>query len=486
MELAGWLATLLVIGEAALRAGLAVRVLLRRLPTAVTTSWLALILFLPLVGVGAYLLVGESRIGRRRLERERRVQPAFTEYLKRLHAETKHLPGTLSRIDKRFAMEAEAVGGLPALAGNDVRFLTDSGEFFDATVRMIDAAERSVMLQFFIWHSAGRVVEIEDALQRAVERGVVCRVLVDAVGSRPFIRSDRWRALERAGVKLAVALPAKLLSTPWIRRVDHRNHRKLVVADESSALVGSANMADPACFKSDAGVGEWIDLMAEIRGPVTETLTLLAIRDWETEAGEDLRAMRQTLYERRPQAEGKMSVQAVPSGPGLPGGAIEALMLSAMYAAEKRLTITTPYFVPDQAVLTALQSASRRGVEVTLIVPERCDTVLTHYAGRAFYTDLLEAGVRIAEFHGGLLHTKSLVVDNETAMFGTVNLDPRSFWLNFELTMMVYDNGATADLHARQLAYLEQSRLVDLATWNRRPLLKKLGANMAQLFAPLL
>lgn len=486
MELAGWLATLLVIGEALLRAGLAVRVLLRRLPTAVTTSWLALILFLPIVGVGAYLLVGESRIGRRRLARERRVQPAFTEYLRQLRAETKHLPGALSRIDKRFTLEAEAVGGLPALAGNDVRFLKDSDEFFDTTVRMIDEAERSLMLQFFVWYSAGRVREVEDALVRAVERGVACRVLVDAVGSRPFIRGDRWGELRRAGVKLAVALPAKLLSTPWIRRVDHRNHRKLVVADASCALVGSANMADPACFKADAGVGEWIDLMAEICGPATETLTLLAIRDWETEAGEDLREMRQTLYERGPKPEGTMSVQAVPSGPGLPGGAIQALMLSAMYAAEERLTITTPYFVPDQAVLTALQSASRRGVEVTVIVPERCDTVLTHYAGRAFYTDLLEAGVRIAEFHGGLLHTKSLVVDHETALFGTVNLDPRSFWLNFELTMMVYDNGATEELHARQREYLEHSRFVDLAAWNRRPLLKKLGSNMAQLFAPLL
>ncbi|MFG0260165.1 MAG: phospholipase D-like domain-containing protein, partial [Phycisphaerales bacterium JB041] len=273
MQLAGWLATLLVIGKAALRAGLAVRVLLRRLPTAVTTSWLALILFLPLVGVGAYLLVGESRIGRRRLARERRVQPAFTEYLQRLRTETHHLPGALSRIDKRFAMEAEAVGGLPALAGNDVQFLEDSAGFFEAAVRMIDEAERSVMLQFFIWHSAGRVRAVEEALLRAARRGVACRLLVDAVGSRPFIRGDRWRELERAGVGLAVALPAKLLSTPWIRRVDHRNHRKLVVADESRALVGSANLAAPACFKSDAGVGEWIDLMAEIRGPVTETLT---------------------------------------------------------------------------------------------------------------------------------------------------------------------------------------------------------------------
>ncbi|MDQ7013256.1 MAG: cardiolipin synthase [Planctomycetota bacterium] len=486
MELAGWLTTVLVIAEALVRAGLALRVLMRRLPVAVTTSWLGLILFVPIVGVVAYLLVGESRIGRRRLERERAVQPAYTEYLERLRTETEHLPGTLSRVDRRFAQEAESVGGFPALAGNRVVLLDGAGEFFDAMVRMIDAAERSVMLEFFIWHSAGRVEEVEEALLRAVGRGVACRVLVDAVGSRGFVRSVRYQELRCAGIQLAAALPPQLLRTPLIRRVDHRNHRKLAVVDESRALMGSINMVDPLFFKSGSGVGEWIDLMVEVRGPAVELLALLAIRDWETEAGEDLCRMREALYERELTVAGVMAVQAVASGPGCPGGGIQALVLSAIYAAEKRLTITTPYFVPDPAVVTALQSAARRGVEVTVIVPARCDTVLTHFAGRAFFTDLLEAGVRIAEFRGGLLHTKSIVVDNETALFGTVNLDPRSFWLNFELTLMIYDNDSTGEIFAKQQSYLEQCRFVDLETWKQRPMLHRVVSNIAQLFAPIL
>ncbi len=486
MELAGWLTTVLVIAEALVRAGLALRVLMRRLPVAVTTSWLGLILFVPIVGVVAYLLVGESRIGRRRLKRERAVQPAYTEYLERLRTETEHLPGTLSRVDRRFAQEAESVGGFPALAGNRVVLLDGAAAFFDAMVRMIDAAERSVMLEFFIWHSAGRVAEVEAALLRAAARGVACRVLVDAVGSRGFVRSVRFKELHRAGIQLTAALPPQLWRTPLIRRVDHRNHRKLAVVDESRALMGSMNMADPSFFKSKSGVGEWIDLMAEVRGPAVELLALLAIRDWETEAGEDLCGMREALYERELTVAGVMAVQAVASGPGCPGGGIQALVLSAIYAAEERLTITTPYFVPDPAVVTALQSAARRGVEVTVIVPARCDTILTHYAGRAFFTDLLEAGVRIAEFRGGLLHTKSIVVDDETALFGTVNLDPRSFWLNFELTLMIYDNDSTAEIFAKQQSYLEQCRFVDLETWRRRPMLHRVMSNIAQLFAPIL
>lgn len=486
MELAGWLTTVLVVAEALVRAGLALRVLMRRLPTGVTASWLGLILFVPIVGVVAYLFVGESRIGRRRLERERAVQPAYTEYLERLRTETEHLPGTLSRVDRRFAHEAESVGGFPALAGNRVTLLDGAAEFFDATVRMIDTAERSVMLEFFIWHSAGRVAEVEAALLRAAGRGVACRVLVDAVGSRGFLRGDRCRALRRAGIRVVAALPTQFLRTPLIRRVDHRNHRKLVLIDESRALMGSINMVDPLFFKSNSGVGAWVDLMVEVRGPAVELLALLAIRDWETESGEDLSEMRESLYQGEFSVAGEMAVQPVASGPGCPGGGIEALVLSAVYAADERLTITTPYFVPDAAVVTALQSAARRGVEVTVIVPARSDTVLTHYAGRAFYGDLLEAGVRIAEYRGGLLHTKSIVVDNETALFGTVNLDPRSFWLNFELTLMIYDNASTGEIHAMQRSYLEQCRFVDLETWRRRPLLHRLVSNIAQLFAPIL
>lgn len=489
MEWFGWLTTGLVVAEALLRVVLAVRVLMRGLPTASTTSWIGLILFVPVVGVVAYLFIGESRIGRRRVERERAVHPAYVAYLGRLRQETAHLPGALSRQDERLAHEAETVDGCPALAGNDLSLLADADEFFRTTVGMIDEAERSVVLEFFIWHSAGRVLEVEEALRRAVARGVECRVLIDAVGGRGFLRSRRCRRLRKEGVRIVAALPAQLWRTPLLRRIDHRNHRKLVIMDESRALVGSMNMADPACFKTGSGVGQWVDLMAEVRGPAVELLTLLAIRDWETESGEDLRPMRDALAERQPTKAGGMSLQVVASGPGddsRSSGSIHALVLSAIYTAEERLTITTPYFVPDQSIVTALQSAVRRGVDVTVILPERSDTVLTHLAGRAAFADLLGAGVKIAEFHGGLLHTKSIVVDAETAMFGTVNLDPRSFWLNFEFTMMVYDNDATEAISARQREYLRHCRLVDAERWGRRSALRRLATNIAQLFAPLL
>ncbi len=490
MQFAGWLTVVVIVLEALLRVGLSLRVLLRGLPTAVTTSWIVLILVFPIVGSVAYLFVGESRIGRRRALRERAVHPTYTSYLAQLRQETEHMPRELSAVDLRIAREAEAANGLPVLGGNAVELLTDAAACFEAFIEAIDGAECRVVMEFFIWHTEGRVKEVAEAMARARERGVECRVLVDAVGGRSFLRSAQAQTLRAHGVQLAAALPARLGRTPLFRRIDHRNHRKLLVVDDCLAIVGSMNMADPACFKAKTGVGEWVDLMAVVRGPVVELISLVAIRDWEMEAREDLTAHRDSLRSKCPAPAGAMAVQVVPSGPvfgagGVTGG-IHALMLSAIYAADQRLTITTPYFVPDQSIITALQSAARRGVEVTLIVPARCDTVLTHYAGRAFFADLLDAGVHIAEFAGGLLHTKSIVVDDEIALFGSVNLDPRSFYLNFELTTIVYDNDATRAIHARQQAYLQQSTMIDPAAWRERSLSKRLASNIAQLFSPVL
>jgi cardiolipin synthase len=389
-------------------------------------------------------------------------------------------------MDARLARETEAAIGIPALGGNSVELLDSTEQFLGDVTDAIRSAQRSISCEFFIWHSAGRVIEVETALIDAARRGVECRVLVDAVGSRRFFPPERRAALRSAGIRVAPALPATFGRTPIFRRIDHRNHRKLLVIDEHTAFVGGMNMVDPAHFKVRAGVGEWVDLVARIRGPAVELYTLLLARDWETEVDEDLSELRHELEAVVHEPTGEMAVQIVPSGPGASAGYIQALILSAIYAAERTLTVTTPYFVPDQAILTALESAARRGVAVTVIVPARSDTTLTHYAGRAFFQDLLDAGVKIAEYCPGLLHTKSIVVDDEITLFGTVNLDPRSLWLNFELTTIAYDNDLARAIHERQQNYISGCSYVDPEKWRRRPLHQKLASDIAQLFSPLL
>jgi len=179
-------------------------------------------------------------------------------------------------------------------------------------------------------------------------------------------------------------------------------------------------------------------------------------------------------------------VQLAPSGPGYGEDTIHNLLLTAIYAARRELILTTPYFVPDNAILAALRSAAQRGVEVTIIVPEKNDSRLVHYASRARFDALSQAGVRIMAFHGGLLHTKTITVDSDFCLFGSVNLDMRSFWLNFEMTLVIYDPAFTGRVRELQQGYLRQAREHDAATFRTRSFPQRLLENVALLLGPLL
>ncbi len=222
--------------------------------------------------------------------------------------------------------------------------------------------------------------------------------------------------------------------------------------------------------------------MVRVTGPAVAALDGIFEFDWSVETGGPFEAPPQGG---EPSPTGSV-VQVAPSGPDLRPEAIHQLLLTAIYAARRELVMTTPYFVPDESMLTALLSAALRGVDVTLIVPARNDSLLVRYASVAPFDDLLTAGVRIALFNGGLLHTKSLAIDRKTSIFGSVNLDMRSLWLNSEISLSVYDDDFTARLRALQDGYLDDSDLLALAAWRRRPKWRKLTENTFRLLGPLL
>ena len=286
-------------------------------------------------------------------------------------------------------------------------------------------------------------------------------------------------------VELAVALPVGLFTT-LVTRADLRNHRKLAVIDGELAWTGSQNLVDPRYFKQDEGVGQWVDAMFRIEGPVVEVLGGVFINDWEVATGAGLDKLDKTHDVRPLQEQGTVPVQVIPSGPIPQPLAILQMILGAFYAAQRELIITTPYFVPDESVLTALLSAAHRGVKVTLLLPATNDSWLVDLAGKAVFADLLEAGVQIAAFKGGLLHTKSITVDGEFALFGSVNMDMRSLWLNFELSLLVYDQGATDLIRRMQQGYLDDSDPVSLHEWRQRSFKQRLVENAVHLLAPLL
>jgi cardiolipin synthase len=246
------------------------------------------------------------------------------------------------------------------------------------------------------------------------------------------------------------------------------------------------NMVDPRFFKRGAGVGQWVDAMVRVRGPVVAGLLGVSLNDWfvETDAGiEDLRA---TSGLKAVPPAGGAAVQVLPSGPARGGDGCLQMLLAMLFAAHRRVVITTPYFVPDESLLRALRAAAVRGVDVVLIVPKKVDSLLVRHASRSYYDDLVAAGVRIHWYTGGLLHTKSVAVDERLAMFGTHNMDLRSLWLNFEVSLFVYDDGFGATLAELHEQYLRQCEPLDAAAWRTRPWSGRLWDNLLRLFSPLL
>jgi cardiolipin synthase len=461
--------------------GLSARVITRRVPVGVSLAWLAVIFSVPFVGAFVYLLIGEKRLGRERARRMMAGRVALARWQRALGpvASAPEVPA----LGRPLAKLVESTLGSPHLWDNAIELLQDAPSFYERLIADIDGAAETVQLSFYIWHEGGLTDQVLEALLRARERGVRVRALMDAMGSKRFLAGAAPDRLRAAGVEVAAALPTGPFST-LAARLDLRNHRKIVVVDDRIAFTGSQNLADPRCFKQQVGVGPWVDAMVRIEGPAALALAGVFAFDWSVETGTDPRPPPQDSA--APGARAAGCVQVVPSGPGLHPETIHQVLLTAIYAARRELVLTTPYFVPDDAMLTALLSAAMRGVAVTLIVPAHNDSRLVRYAGVAHFDALLAAGVRIACFEGGLLHTKSLVVDEALSIFGSVNFDNRSLWLNFEITLLIHDPDFSSRLRALQDDYLAASSWLELDRWRARPGIRQFLESSCRLLAPLL
>jgi cardiolipin synthase len=461
------------------------RVVMKKRQPGETLAWVMVIFVFPIIGPATYLLFGERWLGRRRERRFVDLSPATKEWLASI-PQRRLVDWT--KMDDDFAAIArvgERTVGVPAMGGNKVELIHEWFEVFERIIGDIDAATSTCHLEFYIWEPDGIADQVVEALLRARERGVVCRVLVDAMGSRAFLRSQLVRKLRAAGAQVKDAMPGGLWRLSLVR-FDLRQHRKVVVIDGRIGYTGSLNMADPRLFKREAGVGQWIDAMARMEGPAVEALAISFLSDWYVETNDSLDELR-TKGDANPQPLcGNVAVQVMPTGPELPRTAVEHVLLTAVYSAREELVLTTPYFVPSEALSLGLVAAARRGVKVILIVPARVDSKLVALASGAFQGELLEAGVRIAAFSDGLLHTKSVSVDGTHSLFGSVNLDPRSFRLNFEILLAIYDREFTGKLRELQQHYIDRSQLLDLDAYRRRPKSRQAAENFARLLGPLL
>lgn len=453
-------------------------------------AWVAAIALLPLAGLVAYFLLGETSIGR---GRARRLRDTLARLPK--PADVDPAPAIAPRFLPLFQL-AQSIDGLPALGGNRIELLGDpdapadqpTGDFdraIDALVRDIDAAREHVHLSFYIWLDDDNGGKVAEAICAAARRGVRCRTMVDALGSRAFVRSGRWRQLREAGVHVLATLDdIPRLGHLALGRLDLRNHRKIAVIDNRIAYCGSQNCADPA-FRIAPRYAPWIDILLRCEGLIARQAQYIFLSSWIAETGEALDTLPADMPMPAAPAPGAIA-QMFATGPASRGNAMSDMFVAAIYAARDELIITTPYFVPDEAIVRALCAAPRRGVRTTLVVPARNNSFLVASACRSSYADLLASGVDVFEYPLGLLHTKSLTIDGEVALVGSANIDRRSLQLNFENNLLVANAETTQSIRQRQQAYLSVSNPVHIDTVRAWPFHRRLLQDAVGMMAPLL
>ncbi|MBK4775420.1 cardiolipin synthase [Candidatus Pantoea edessiphila] len=466
-------------------ANITFRILMRRQEVNLSMAWLLAIYVLPVLGIITYLSFGELYLERIRIKRTRSTWIHTNDFLKKLKKHGEIFTTAHSNAAHSLFQLCSERQGIPGIKGNNIQLISDANDAIKSLINDIKIARHNIKMIFYIWHPGGLADEVAESLIKASYRGVKCRLILDSAGSISFFHSHWAKKMRNAGIEVIEALKINILQC-FLRRMDLRQHRKLVLIDNYTAYTGSMNLVDPCFFKQHIGVGKWIDLMVRIEGPVSALISIIFNSDWEIETGNRISSFYKTNKKTTLNEKNSCIAHVVASGPVFPKDMMHQLLLTAVYSAREHLIMTTPYFIPSEDLLRAICTAALRGVNVAIVLPLYNDSILVSWASRAFFSELLEAGVNIYQFEGGLLHTKSVLVDKQLTLLGTFNLDMRSIWLNFEITLIVDDYSFSKNVSCLQDKYIANSRLIDKQIWSKRAFWKKFLEMMFYLFSPLL
>ena len=430
------------------------------------TAWILLILLLPVLGTLLYLVFGHADYTRFERERRKSDEGVFD---MASEASVAHAP---SRLDT-FARIAR----LPVTEGNDMTLLVDGKATYDAVLGAIRSADHTLFVQFYTIKDDDIGRALRDALIERAQAGVSVWLLHDEL---PFFGLPRQfkQALEEAGIRLARPKGPSRLLGPF--QFNYRNHRKLVVVDNRVAFTGGLNVSKTYVGRNPS-IGPWRDTFARIEGPVVAQLGLHFSSDWMWATGEDL----SDIASATPSETGSMRAVALAPSPAEEIAAGNLYFIALAHAAQKRLWISSPYFVPDRDVLTALRFAALRGVDVKVLVPGRADHYITYFATMAYFDDLRTAGGEVWTYDPAFIHQKVALVDDDIASIGSINLDVRSGLLNFELTVL-FEGASVAKAVGDMLTTdFSNATRVDIDLADRNIVIGVL-ARVARLFAPVL
>ena len=452
--------------------------LTKRRNTASTVAWILAIILLPYLGGVLYLFFGVNRVDRRTQQRAA-VERDIGRQLPELDQYEIDPHGRLNDQQTRLARLAHSGCGTLPTDCNEVEVIADTNVALRRIEEAIMAASESIHLEYYIWRADQTGTRVRDLLIERAQAGVKVRFLYDGIGSM-FLGRKFLQPMREAGISVASFLPGPSWRERW--SLNLRSHRKIVIADGRIGFTGGMNVGDEYHGRNRQ-LGYWRDTHLMLAGPTVLQLQRVFAEDWYYATGEEL-----TQAERFPDpvCDGDVLAQVVSGGPVGDMRTFHALMFTAINEARDRVTLATSYFVPPEALLTALETAARRGVHVRLLLAGRSAHYWTVLAGRAYYESLMKAGVEIQEYRRGILHSKTLTVDGNWSLIGTANFDARSLLLNFEVGVALFDARIAAMLEKHYEQDVEHAKRIRLDYWGQRPPRQKILENVCRLFAPVM
>ncbi len=446
-------------------------------------SWIAVIVLLPVIGMFLYAVFGQNLRRRRKLtHKERGMKSRLSRIADKQMIEINNLhfdifPDISDNLNVIRLLLNNNLS--PITIDNDVKLLVDATATLEEIKIELRKAKRYIHLEYYIIERGAMLDEILSILREKAATGVEVKIIFDDVGSWD-LRGRFIREMRREGIECVRFLP--VIFPRFTRRINHRNHRKIIVIDGEVGFTGGINIAD-RYLTGTATFVRWRDTHLKIEGSAVLSLETIFAADWSFCSGSD---MDDIYYTSSVEHQGSTAIQIASSGPDSDWASIMQAYFLAITTAKKYIYISTPYFVPTNDILTALKVASMSGVEVKILIPKRADTVLTHWATRSYVSELLDAGIKVYQYNKGFNHSKTLMIDSVFSSVGTVNMDVRSFEENFEVTAVIYDKKVTKELESQFNDDIASATLITRELWNNNPRKSHLYEGLARLLSPLL
>lgn len=450
-----------------------------------TVAWMLVIVFIPVLGLLLYLFFGR-RFTKKAVFRKR-YEKNFESFFSQIEENENHL---LKRLERGLGANQQFVALFKYLMNekvsftldkNHVKVLKNGNQKFTLLMQDIQSAKKYIHLEYYIFEDDELSMKLIELLAKKVKEGVKVRLIIDGLGSNPSKRFLKY--IHEQGILCMEFLPIRF---SYLADSNYRNHRKVVIIDDQIGYVGGINIAKKY-YNLDGDPLYWRDTSIRINGDAVFNLEIQFSITWHYTGGANyMISLPKSFLSLETPYEGRSTLAFAWSGPSSDAPYCLETIIIAIQKARQSILITTPYFVPDEALLSALGIAAASGVEVRMIVPNKGDSRVVQWASHSFYKPLLSRGVKIYQYEKGFMHAKTMVIDQEVSMVGTVNLDLRSFYINFEVAAWIKDSSIAAEMYEMFYEDLNSCQELELSSWNKRPWYVKTMESVCRLLAPIL